>query len=151
MKINPGDNQQQLVSSTTVQSDENAKGVKDFSKVLQDTVQKSSGSSHDGGQVSRPSLSPFIGKPPVSKNPDVIAADGLLDALEKYQALLGDPDVSLKAVEPSLEKMRSVSESVEPWMAQLPDGDPVKKVIGEALVHISKEIVRFKGGLYIDR
>jgi hypothetical protein len=150
MKISPSEKQQQLISATTARQGDKATAGHHFAKVLTDTVQKSAGPAETDGHVVRPSPVPVINGPLVRKNPDMAAAEGLLDALENYKILLADPQTSLRVMAPSIEKMGSLSKSAEPILDRYPDGHPVKMVLGEALVHISKEIERFRGGYYVD-
>jgi hypothetical protein len=150
MKIIPSE-QQYIRSCSAAQPGDSSNIGSDFAKVLNETVEKSSGPVEDNDNVMRPSMAPAIGHAPVSKNSEISIAEGLLDALENYQTLLEDPEASLKMVEPSVEKMRLLSQSAEPILGQFPDGHPLKLVVGEALVHISKEMERFNGGYYVDR
>ena len=151
MKIIPSEQQQHIRSSTAAQPGGRSSIGSDFAKVLSETVEKSSGAVEDNDNVMRPSMASAIGRVPVSKSSEISVAEGLLDALESYQTMLEDPEASLKMVEPSVEKMRLLSQGAEPILEQFPDEHPLKLVVGEALVHISKEMERFNGGYYVDR
>jgi hypothetical protein len=150
MKIGPSEKQQQLISAITTQQGDMAKTCHQFAKVLSDAVHKSTGPAKTDGRMVTPAPVPMINGPVVHQNPDMAATEGLLDALENYKVLLADPRASLRAIEPSIEKLRSLSKSAEPMLDRYPEGHPVKEVIGEALVQISKEIERFTGGYYVD-
>lgn len=73
----------------------------------------------------------------------------LLDTLEKYQKVLGDPSANLKQVEPLVEQMRETAGRTENWVEQRQDEHTLKGVIEEALIEMNKEIVRFDRGEYI--
>ncbi len=78
------------------------------------------------------------------------AADGLLDALDAYRNQLGNPAATLKMVDPYVEKMQDLLESNEKVLDQMADGNPVKQILQQTMVHVSKEIERFKLGHYVD-
>jgi hypothetical protein len=151
MKIIPNEQQKPIIPSTATQHGDRSNTGSGFAKVLNETVQKPSGAVDDNHNVMRPSMASAIGRATVSESSEISVAQGLLDALEDYQNLIGDPRVSLKMVEPCVEKMRLLSQGAESILERFPDGHPLKLVVGEALVHISKEMERFNGGYYVDR
>lgn len=152
MKIDPSEKQQHIISSPNVKPRSEVNNDIDFSKVLGDTVKKSSGTqTHSNGTV-QPSMPPSmvmpIGMPQGDSMPTT--AHGLLNALEKYQRLLGDPKATLKKIAPTVDDMTSLTRQVQPLVDRMPEGHPVKTLSQEALMEMSKEIERFNAGFYVD-
>lgn len=150
MKIDPSEKQQPIISPTTVRPVYSEDTKNNFTQILDDTVQKSSSAKVDQGGLLRPSIPPNITNQPVSGKTESRVAYGLLDALENYKALLEDPSANLKMVAPAVEKMRSLSKRMPSVLDQMDEKNPVKMVVKDALVHISKEIERFDMGYYVD-
>lgn len=78
-------------------------------------------------------------------------AERMLNALERYQHLLGDTQASLRAVEPAIRQVRQEAEQLKPVLAGMSDGDPLKETLGEALTVAACEIARFEDGRYVSR
>jgi hypothetical protein len=150
MKIDPTEKQQQILSNQHFPS--NSKSIKEnnFAKVLKETVDKTAATQVQRAPLAGPVTGPEMIIHSETVSPHWQAADGLLNAMESYQKLLADPSASLRAIEPIVNNMKELSQSVQPVFENLPQGHPVKEVAEEALVHMSKEIERFNAGLYID-
>ena len=150
MKIDSADKHPQITSPASVQPAGEIPEKGDFAKVLGETVQHASATSV-GEQ--RPVHSLRGPDPLLRLEPRATPwehAHGLINALEKYQQLLGDASADMKAVAPAVEKMRRLSEQVQPMLDHMPQGHPVTEIVQETLVHISKEIERFNAGYYVD-
>ena len=78
------------------------------------------------------------------------AANRLLDSLENYQRMLGDPSVNLKQVQPMVDQMKAVADETAPLAEKMSEDDKVREVIEEALIQINKKIARFERGEYVD-
>lgn len=150
MKIDPTEKQHQVLSNHHVPSRPTFIEENTFSKVLKETVQKTAESNVQRAPLAGPVVGTEMIFHSETMNPHWQAAAGLLDALESYQKLLADPTAGLRAIEPIVNKMKELSQSPGPVLAELPQGHPVKEVAEEALVHMSREIERFDAGLYTD-
>lgn len=152
MKIDPSEKQQNILSSQNVKPVNRDGTGNDFAKVLGDTVQNSSTSQTQTSGIVQPSMAARMVMPivPVAGASEPSTAHGLLDALEKYQNLLGDSDANLKMVSPAVEKMKTISKQAQPIIDNMPEGHPLKAVAQEALMEMSKEIARFSTGYYVD-
>ena len=78
------------------------------------------------------------------------AAFELLETLDNYMQMLGNPLVNLRMLEPAVQNMERAAEKAEAAMGHLTDGNPVKSVVAETTVAIRQEAERFKLGLYLD-
>jgi hypothetical protein len=149
MKIDPTDKQLRVISPNTVQHKTGTNDQQDFAKVLGESVQRASQAQVQKGQSMPPVSGPDmrIQREPVI--PEVKTAHGLLNALEDYQKQLNNPEASLRMVEPLVKRMSSLFEETRPVLEKMPEEHPVKSVVQETLVHMSKEIERFKMGYYV--
>lgn len=154
MKIDPTEKQQHIISRNPAQQVDSANPNGEFSKILKDNVRKSSdlnaGSDTGKCHLVQSPMTLNMGIPSMTESADCRTALGLLDALENYQQLLKDPGANLRMVEPAVDKMRSLTENAQPILSRIPEGHPVKTVVQETLVHMSKEIERFNMGYYVD-
>ncbi|MGD8847267.1 MAG: hypothetical protein PVI54_17230, partial [Desulfobacteraceae bacterium] len=62
MKIIPNEQQKPIISSTAAQPGDRSNNGSDFAKVLNETVQKSSGALEDNHNVMRPSMASAVGR-----------------------------------------------------------------------------------------
>lgn len=150
MKIDSIDKFQKLPNP--VSATPKPKGL-DFGSVLEKTIDKSEavpgGRTHSirpaavtmGNGMNAPSLVSVPGK----------AACELLDTLEGYQQLLADPGVSLRKIEPMVNRMQNQLADTESLFNALPEDHPVKGILHETMLHMSQEIGRFNSGSYVDR
>lgn len=152
MKIDPSEKQQHILSSPNVNPVGGNTTDSDFAKVLGDTVQKSSGAQTQSSGSVQPSMAPSMVMSIGHAQGDLESATAhdLLNALEKYQHLLGDSKTDLKTVAPAVDDMKSLAKKAQPILEKMQDGHPVKTVAQETLVEMSKEIERFRAGYYVD-
>jgi len=150
MKIDPTDKQSPIYSSHTVQPVREATAKENFAKVLGETVQKASEPKIMQGNAVHALSGPNLRLQPAIEAHTSQEAHGLLNALENYQKLLEDSSASMRAVSSAVEKMRVLSENASTQLDLMPEGHPVKMIVQETLVHISKEVKRFDMGYYID-
>jgi hypothetical protein len=151
MKIDPPERalpfSRQVVNKAKV-----SQGSDEFGAVLQDTLEKSSGSKGCTGSSIGRVRGPLATTDLRSgcKISEGKAAQRLLDKLECYQKMLADPAVSLKMIQPAVEQMEKQAADTQVLFANIPDGHPLKAVIQDTIASISQEIKRFNSGYYVD-
>ena len=74
----------------------------------------------------------------------------LIDAMDQYGALLGDPKQNLKTVALSVEKMTQTLEQLNRLVEKLPDEKPLQQVVEDVRSLAKKEVDRFFSGYYVD-
>jgi hypothetical protein len=152
MTINPSDHVNPS-SNPVVPSAKSGQGGDNFELVLRKSVEKSR-QTPMGSRTAIHSLrgpSPVLDIPSADEAVQFATADGLLNALEKYQQLLGDPSADLRAVQPAVDQMKAAAGGAEELINAMPAGHPLHAVMQETMTHISQEIERFDSGYYIDR
>ena len=82
--------------------------------------------------------------------PETAAAHKLLDALNAYQQMLGDPEATLKMIQPAVDEMASQASGTLTMLDDMPDESPVKIILRETLTHVTREIDKFNSGFYVD-
>lgn len=149
MKIDSTNPSQRIISPEPGQAGKPQQNS-DFAEVLKETVQ----SQHDNQEIANPAVKPTMAYMAIqqpARSPEARrAAQGLLDDLERYQRLLADPGANMKTLDPMVDNLKKHAEDIEPVMESLPGDDPVRGVIEETMMLISKEIERFYAGVYID-
>ncbi|HXZ38149.1 MAG TPA: hypothetical protein VEL68_19140 [Thermodesulfobacteriota bacterium] len=89
-----------------------------------------------------------VGAPsPQSQGTEV--TERTLNLLERYQAALSDPRVSLKEVYPLVQSLRQEVQELDRWSDQLPPSDPLRKMMGEIGILSNVEIEKFNRGDYV--
>ncbi|RJQ83026.1 MAG: hypothetical protein C4519_07570 [Desulfobacteraceae bacterium] len=73
-----------------------------------------------------------------------------LDAMERYQRLLGSAGVDLSTVEPAVQELENEIAALEPLMDGVPADDPVLPITRQTLRTAAREIARFYRGDYGD-
>ncbi len=150
MKINSMDPSQPAITSEQVKPDKSL-GKSDFASVLKESVQAPENNHDLTSSPVTPAMAYMAIQQPAQSPDTRKAAQGLLDTLERYQKMLADPSANMKTLDPVVDKMKKHAEDLEPIMETLPGEDPVKGVIKETMMLISKEVARFNQGEYIDR
>ena len=150
MKINPVD-KQQLNSLSGIKAEQEITGD-DFKKVLKQTAGVEGASSARDVKPSS-GLKPASAIPMrIDKRMDSMAGIKLtLDHLERYRHLLSDTNANLRALEPTVRQLKSDIGNLEAMMDSPDVDEPAKAVISEALMVVSKEVLRFEQGEYVDR
>ena len=72
----------------------------------------------------------------------------VLDAMERYQSLLGDGRMSLREVEPSLNELRKAVDDLAPMSEAMSVDHPAWQIARGAVITAVKEIARFERGEY---
>jgi hypothetical protein len=151
MKIDPIERSlpflRQVVNKTKT-----SQGFDKFGSVLQDTLEKSSGSKGCTGSSVGSARGP-LAPTDLRSGCEIIednAAERLLDQLEHYQKMLADPAVSLKMIQPAVEQLERQAADTQVLFSNVPDGHPLKAIIQDTIASISQEIKRFNSGSYVD-
>ena len=74
----------------------------------------------------------------------------MLDALERYQHLLGDPNVNLRGLQANINQLKAQIDTLQPMLQNMPREDGLQQLLNETLIVASKEIGRFEKGDYVD-
>lgn len=149
MKINPVDKQDFVKTNGT----KSAKHVQDinFGRVLEETLQSTQASPRviPGSKITGPILN-GIHPPPDVRQEVYDRLDRILEIFEKYQLLLGDRHSSLNTIAGAVDRLKGEAQDLETTLPNLADGDPLKSILNETLVAVSKEIFQFESGAYVD-
>lgn len=137
------------------QAVDNAQKKQDFNgfdAVLQKTLQKAEPPKECMGSSIRRMTGPRAPSAvqPGPEETGEIQALKLLDRLEDYQKMLGDPDVTLKRLQPAVEQMEKQADGSRAVVADLPEGHPLGTIIQETIASIDQEIARYYSGYYVD-
>ena len=128
----------------------------DFNTILREKVGKADGP--ESASKINAAIHPFATTPvkpapfPTSGQviPLVDRIDQFVDLLEGYRQKLGDPQASLRDIQPLLNDISAAKEKLVPEIEQLDDGNALKEVLKSSLVTATTEIMRFNRGDYID-
>jgi len=82
-------------------------------------------------------------------NQNLQTADQMLNILEQYQKGLGDPEVSLKDLFPMIQSLFSELQRMNESAENLPENDPLKKILGEIGILTAVEVEKFNRGEYV--
>jgi hypothetical protein len=151
MKIDPAERTPQLPQHS-VDHTQKKQAPGGFEAVLQQTMQKTGPSRECMGTSIRGMTGPQSPMT-VPTSPERAAealAHKLLDTLEDYQKLLGDPDVTLKRIQPAVERMQNQAAGTCDLIAGLPETHPMRTILQDTVDGIDQEIARFNAGYYID-
>lgn len=76
--------------------------------------------------------------------------DQLLDTIENYGQLLSDSGSTMRAIEPTVRRMKIQAASLDQLLQNLPEADPMRQVLAEARTLVHREVERFDSGYYVD-
>jgi hypothetical protein len=76
-------------------------------------------------------------------------AESTLNLLERYQKAVGDPQITLKKVDPLVQSLSQEVNGLHLLSEKLPSSDPLQKIMREIGVVSTIEIEKFKRGEYI--
>lgn len=154
MKINNADETLKNVFKGTTPKNETP-GDKQFGKILKETLAPS-------GEIPAASQNHtiFRSAPLVEIQP--IKAEGqdnntiaervynFLNTLDDYRHKLGDPQVSLKEVDPYIKRLESENQDLKPVLESMVEGDGLKEILNDLLVTASLEVIKYRRGDYIN-
>jgi len=75
--------------------------------------------------------------------------DGFLDVLDRYRSGLANSQMTLKDLDPLLQQIDAEKEQLSVMNKQLPEGNPLKPILEEALITATLEVVKFNRGDYV--
>ncbi len=150
MKVDPTHKPLQINTPRKAQLTGDTGAKPDFAHVLDASMQKKDVHAVDKNKIIPSAARPDLRTQIDIQSPEWQAADGMLDALDAYRNQLSNPEATLKMVEPYVGRMKELQKSHQLLLDQLPEGSPVKQVLQQTMVHVSKEIERFHMGYYID-
>jgi hypothetical protein len=89
---------------------------------------------------------------PLAAHPDELcqSTERVLDAMERYQNMLGNDDLTLRAVAPAICELRRAADDLALWTQRVPVDHPVSQIAQQTLLTAAKEIARFDEGVYVD-
>jgi hypothetical protein len=151
MKIDPADKSQPFYRPAA----DNVKkhqGPRGFDAVLQQTLQEPASQKGCTGPSIRSAAGPqaSMGFAPRLVQTAESQAHKLIDRLENYQQLLGDPDMTLKVIQPTVDQMARQAETTRASIADMPADHPLRPIVQNAIATIEQEIERFYSGRYVD-
>ncbi len=136
--------------ATTVQKNGESQD-KGFGKILDETMKTSSNTNAGGlrppvmNGIREMQLQPF----PISNQTPVFeGTERLLNILDEYRQKLGDREVALGEIDPLISKISKQSERLTTKINSLPEGDPLKEILNQALIISSLEVMKFNRGDY---
>ena len=71
-----------------------------------------------------------------------------LDLLNDYCRKLGNQQMSLKEVDPVINRLETENENLKPVLESLSDGDELKEILNNTLITASLEIIKYRNGEY---
>lgn len=151
MKIDPTERSPQLPRQAVDNTKRNH-GPCGFDTVLQQTMQKPGPPEECMGSAIRSMAGPqtTMGVPPGPESAVETLARNLLDRLEDYQQMLGDPAASLKKIQPAVDRMERQAVGTRALIADMPADHPLRTIIQDTLASINQEVERFNAGYYVD-
>jgi len=75
--------------------------------------------------------------------------ENLLGLLDNFRQNLSDPRINLRQIDPIIQEMDKLKETLEPVLDSLPDDEKLKDIVNQTLVTASLEITKFYRGDYI--
>lgn len=78
------------------------------------------------------------------------SAERTLNALDRYQQLLGHAGVSLRTLEPAVREIQNQVGRLEPITEGLPEDHPLRQIACQTIVAAAREIARYSRGDYVD-
>ena len=151
MKIHPNDEIFKNGYPEKVKKNEKTEH-KDFGAIFRQIIQKSS-KLNTGAQkpaiINNVSPIKFNTFSPAEKIPIMDRLERFLDILDEYHQKLGNPQVTLRNIYPTINRMEVEKESLIPVLNSLPDRDELKDILNHALITASLEAIKFNRGDYL--
>jgi hypothetical protein len=151
MKIDPTHRSQPPIQPT-IDKSKDGSGHGDFGSILQTTLEKTSGSKECTASSIMNIRGPVeaTGIQSGSEIEGEVAAETLLDKLERYRQLLADPAMTLRMIQPAVEQMEKQAAETRALVSGMPENHPLKTVVQDTISHITQEAGRFNSGYYVD-
>ena len=151
MKIDPTDKSPQFCRPAAGNAKKNQSPCA-FDAVLQQTLQEPGAPKACMGSSIRSaagSQAP-MGFPPRAEHAAETLAQKLLDRLENYQQLLGDPAVTLRGIQATVDTMEKQADSTLALIADMPVDHPLRTIVQDTIASIKQEVERYYSGHYVD-
>ena len=154
MKINNADEILQGVYKETTTKNEKT-GGKQFAEILKETLAPSCESKPVSQNQPIVRSTPPVKIQPIKalgedKNTVVERVYKFLNILDDYHHKLGDRQVSLKEVDPLINRLETENENLRPVLESLADGDELKEILNNVLITASLEAIKYRRGDYIN-
>jgi len=91
-------------------------------------------------------FSELLGK---SDSGEIKKVESFLDLLETYTRALSDPANNLKDIDPLVTSLENEKEKLTALGESLPEGDGLKEIVNQAVIHSTVEILKFNRGDYL--
>lgn len=75
--------------------------------------------------------------------------DNLLNLLDRYRQQLANPRVTLRTIEPVMNKIAKEKDQLSATLDSLPNADGLKDILNQTLITATLEIIKFNRGDYI--
>ena len=124
----------------------------DFKNVLKASVERST---HHPEKIKSSSLAnpvsaiQFHPLSPVNKRVTLERVDNFLNLLDNYRYQLADPQVTLRDIEPVINRIAKEKEQLSSVMESLPNEDKLKDIVNRTLIAASIEVLKYNRGDYI--
>ena len=145
MKINPMEHTLSTDAQSKTDSKKTVQG-ESFSQVLNGTINENAGSVN---RTVAPNMAPSI---PVSIDSHYQGIESIqrsFDHLEQYQIMLGDPKISLRSMETTVNKLKKDANQLGQLLDNTKSNEQIKSLMGDTLELITREISRFEQGVYV--
>ena len=134
--------------------DKNSQAGPTFSEILKQTVGPTPDSA---GRTQVAATAPATPANPSAMHPQPAPTEGtridrierFIDVIDTYRCKIGDPQCSLKQIQPLVEQMTAEKEKMQGMLEELPDQEPLRDVLNRALVTVSTELWKFNRGDYV--
>jgi hypothetical protein len=151
MKIDPTDKSPQFPRPAADEAKRN-QVQREFNAVLQQTLQESAPQKARVASSIRSVAGPQAPMGMLHRREHAVETQvqKLLDRLENYQKLLGDPAVTLRGIQPAVEQMEKQADSTSALLADMPADHPLSVIVHDAIASIKQEVGRYYSGHYVD-
>lgn len=89
-----------------------------------------------------------LGQPEVAPSPLFKGVDDMLQALERYSQALGDPNQTLKDIEPLADDLEAQASRLEELLGKNQSG-PLDELAAQATTQARVELMKFRRGDYV--
>ncbi len=122
-----------------------------FKDVLDNSLKKTFKNDFESNRMPLPGISgiQFNTISPNDKAPLIDCVEKLINTLDEYHRKLGDPQRTLRDINPLIKNMETENKNLESIYNTLPDGHGMKDILNQALVTSSMEVIKFNRGDYI--
>jgi hypothetical protein len=86
---------------------------------------------------------------PENKRVTLERVDNFLNLLDNYRDQLADPKVTLRDIEPVINRIAKEKEQLSSVMESLPNEDELKDIVNRTLITASIEVLKYNRGDYI--